>query len=41
VSRLPANDRGEETIPEAMHRSIGIYLTAEENPGKPQLGDSR
>ena len=23
----------------AVHRSPGIYLTAEENPGKPQLGD--
>ena len=22
-----------------MYRSPGIYLTAEENPGKPQLGD--
>ena len=27
-------------IPGAVHRSPGICLTAEENPGKPQLGDS-
>jgi hypothetical protein len=26
-------------IPEGVHRSPGIYLTAEENPGKPQLGE--
>ena len=26
-------------IPGAVHRSPDIYLTAEENPGKPQLGD--
>ena len=26
-------------IPGAAHRSPGICLTAEENPGKPQLGD--
>ena len=26
-------------IPGAVDRSLGIYLTAEENPGKPQLGD--
>ena len=25
--------------PGAMHRSPGAYLTAEENSGKPQLGD--
>ena len=36
-----ANDKGEnEMIPGAVHRSPGICLTAEENPGKPQLGDS-
>jgi hypothetical protein len=23
----------------AVHKSPGIYLSAEENPGKPQLGD--
>ena len=28
-----------EAIPGVVHRSPGIYLTAEENPGKPQLGD--
>ena len=26
-------------IPGAVHRFPGIYLTAEENPGKPQFGD--
>ena len=37
-SRLRANDKGDnEKIPGAVHRSPGIYLTAEENPGKPQL----
>ena len=34
-----ANDRGVDMIPEAVHRAPDIYLTAEENPGKPQLGD--
>ena len=35
-----ANDKGDnEMIPEAVHRSPGICLTAEENPRKPQLGD--
>ena len=35
-----ANDKGDnELIPGAMHRSLGICLAAEENPGKPQLGD--
>ena len=35
-----SNDKGEnEIIPETVHRSPGICLTAEENPGKPQLGD--
>ena len=34
------NDKGDnEMIPGAVHRSPGICLTAEENPGKPQLGD--
>ena len=27
-------------IPWAVHRSSGICLTSEENPGKPQLGES-
>ena len=41
-SRLSANDKGDnEIIPGAVHRYPGIYLTAEEIPGKPQLGDSR
>ena len=35
-----ANDKGDnEMIPGAVHRSPGICLTAEENPGKPQLGN--
>ena len=35
-----ANDKGDnEMIPVAVHRSPGIYFTAEENPRKPQLGD--
>ena len=35
-----ANDMGDnEIIPGAVHRSPGIYLTAEGNPGKPQLAD--
>ena len=34
------NDKGDnEMIREAAHRSPGIYLTAEENPRKPQLGN--
>ena len=45
-SHLPrvtaANDKGDnEMITGAVHRSPGIYLTAEENPGKYQLGDRR
>ena len=37
---LVAIDKGDyEKIPGAMHMSPGICLTAEENPGKPQLGD--
>ena len=33
------NDKGDnETILGAVHISPGIYLTAEENPRKPQLG---
>ena len=36
-----ANDKGDnEMILEAVHRSFGICLTAEENPRKPQLVDS-
>ena len=35
-----ANNKGDnEMIPGAVHRSPGIYLTAEENPEKPQLRD--
>ena len=35
------NDKGDnELILGAVHRSPGIFLTAEENPRKPQLGDS-
>ena len=35
-----ANDKGDnEMILGAVQRSHGIYLTAEENPRKPQLGD--
>ena len=35
-----ANDKGDnEMILGAVHRSPGIFLTAEENPRKPQLGD--
>ena len=34
-----ANDKGDEMIPGAVHRSPGICLKAEENPRKPQLGD--
>ena len=35
-----ANDKGDKAlILGAVHRSPGIYLTAEENPRKPQLGD--
>ena len=34
-----ANDKGDnEMIPGAVQRSPGICLTAEENPGNPQLG---
>ena len=36
------NGKGDnETILEAVHRSPGICLTAEENPRKPQLGDRK
>ena len=41
-SRLSINDKGNNVMkPWAVHRPPGIYLTAEENPGKPQLGDRR
>jgi hypothetical protein len=40
-SRLSVNYKGDnEIIPVAVHRSPGIYLTTEETPRKPQLGDS-
>ena len=35
-SRLSVNYDDNEMIPRAIHRSLGIYLTAEENP---QIGD--
>ena len=39
-SRLSANDKGDdEKIPGAVYRSTDICPTAEENPGKPKLGD--
>ena len=35
-----ANDKGDnEMILGTVNRSLGIYLPAEENPRKPQLGD--
>ena len=38
-SRLSANDKGDiDLVPEAVHKSPGIYLIAKEIPGKPQLG---
>ena len=40
-SRLSANDKGDEMILGAVHRSLGSYLAAEKNSGKPQLGDCR
>ena len=36
---LSVDKSDNEIKPEAVHRSPGIYLTAEENPEKPQLGD--
>ena len=39
-SRLTANKGDNEMIHGAVHRSPSIYLTTEENPGNPQLGDS-
>ena len=42
VSSMSANDEGDnEKILRAVLRSPGIYLTGEENSGKPQLGDRR
>ena len=39
MSRHSANDKGNnEMIPGSVHRSTGIDLITEENPGKPQLG---
>ena len=39
-SRLLATDKGDSEIkPRNVHRSPGIYITAVENSGKPQLGD--
>jgi hypothetical protein len=39
---LSANDKGDnEMIQRAVHRSLDIYFTTEETPGKPQLGDRR
>ena len=41
VSLQSANDKGDdEMIPGTVHRSPGIYLTAEENLGKAQSGGS-
>ena len=41
-SHLSNNDKGDNgMIPGAVHRSPGICLTAEENPGKLQLGGCR
>ena len=41
-SRLSDNDKGDnEIIPGTVRTSSGICLTAEENPGKPQVEDSR
>ena len=36
-----SNDKGDNDIQGTGHRSPGIYLIADENPGKPQLGDHR
>ena len=39
-SHLSANDKGNNEVTlGAVHRSPGIYLMAEENPTKSQLGD--
>jgi hypothetical protein len=40
MSRMSANDKGDnEMTLGAVYRSPGIYLTDEENPRTPQLGD--
>ena len=39
VSCLSASNKGDEVDSEAVNRSPDIYFTAEENPGKHQLGD--
>ena len=36
---LVTNKGDNEIIPGVVYRSPGIYLRAEENPGKPRLGD--
>ena len=42
LSGLLGNYKGDnDMILRAVHRSPSIYLTAEENPENPQLGDSR
>ena len=38
-SYLSTNGKGDEMIPGAVQRSPGICLMADENLGKPQLGD--
>ena len=39
-SHLSISDESfNEVVPGALHISLGICLTAEENPEKPQLGD--
>ena len=40
-SRLSTINGDNEIIPGAVHRYPGIYLTADENLGKPQLGENR
>ena len=41
-SHLSANDNGDnEMTQKAVHRFASICLAAEENPGKPHLGDSK
>ena len=39
VTSVPNDKDDNEMILGAVHRSPGIFLTAEENPRKPQLGD--
>ena len=39
VTSVANNKCDNEMILGAVHRSSGIFLTAEENPRKPQLGD--